>query len=93
MPNKGKKKTKNGERVSPKPTQPKDKRTPADEVLLKFLQKEKLVLIADEISLVTNIVPGTIWTVDKRPRIRVYYADQIDKIKEKTGEEKIDIVN
>lgn len=70
---------------------PKDTRVSADKILLDFLQKNKIVLIADEVSLVTNIVPGTIFVVDKRPRIRVYYADQIDKLKK--PEEKIDIAS
>ena len=79
---------KNGEIDTPK----KDSRTPADKILLDFLRKEKLVLIADEISLVTNIVPETIYVVDKRPRIRVFHADQIEEAKGALGEKKVDIV-
>ena len=72
----------------------KDKRIPPDRLLLGLLQKNKLVLIADEVSLVTNIIPKTIYVVDKRPRIRVFYEDQIEKLKidEEKGE-KVEIVN
>lgn len=71
---------------------PKDTRTPPEEVLLEFLKKNNLVLIADEISLPTTIIPDVIYVVDKRPRIRVYYSDQLNKLEEKV-KEKIDIVN
>ncbi|MBU1067091.1 hypothetical protein KKE60_04860 [Patescibacteria group bacterium] len=87
MPKKQAKKTKNGEMKSPE-----DTRVPADKILLDFLQKEKLVLIADETTIVNNVIPGVVYTVDKRPRIRVYYSDQIEKKSGESGE-KIDIVN
>ena len=72
----------------------KDKRIPPDRLLLGLLQKNKLVLVADEVNLVTNIVPKTIYVVDKRPRIRVFYEDQIEKLKiEEEKGEKVEIVN
>ena len=89
MPNKAKKKATNGEIKTPKA----DKRIPPDKILLEFLQKNKLTIIADEVPLLTNIVPGTIYVVDKRPRIRVYYADQIEATKKKVEGQKLDIVS
>lgn len=58
-----------------------DKRKPADQLLLEFLKEKNIVLIVDEASLVNNTVKDLVWVVDKRPRVRVYYQDQIEKQK------------
>ena len=71
-------------------------RIAADKLLLDFLKENNLVIIADESSLVNNIEPGVIYTVDKRPRIRVYYKDQIEKEQPKMDGDntpKVEVVN
>lgn len=77
-----------------KPQQP--TRIPANKLLLDFLKNNNLVIITDEVLLVNNIEPGVIYTVDKRPRIRVYYSDQLPKEEPKSNGDstpKVDVVN
>ena len=58
---------------------PQTTRIPADELLINFLKQNNIVIIVDEAGIVQNTVKGLVYTVDKRPRVRVYYKDQIEK--------------
>ena len=54
-------------------------RIPADQLLLNFLKENDIVLIVDEAQIVTNTIKGIVYTVDKRPRVRVQYQDELKK--------------
>ena len=54
-------------------------RVPADQLLLSFLSENSMVIIVDEVGIVQNTVKDTVYTVDRRPRVRVYYKDQVEK--------------
>lgn len=86
---------KKGSGKAPQSPPPEDTRIPADQVLLDFLQKNKLVLIVDEVPLAVTVIPGAVHVVDKRPRVRVFYADQLKERKPGDGGngEEIDIVH
>ena len=82
--------------VDKKGEKPQTTRIAANKLLLDFLKENNLVIIADETLLVNNIEPGVIYTVDKRPRIRVYYKDQIEKEQPKIDGDntpKVEVVN
>ena len=65
-------------------------RKPALEMLLDFIKLYSIVLIVDEIEETIPTVPGIVYTVGRKPRVRVFYKDQIE---EKTGQNKEDKVN
>lgn len=77
----------------------KDNRPPAEKLILDFLNLNKIVLIVDEIAIVNDVAKGAVYTVDKRPRIRAYYQDQVNKskpneLKPTNGQEKkVEVVN
>jgi hypothetical protein len=74
-----------------------DKRKPANELLINFMQENKITLIVDEIGSVNTDIKDTLHVVVKRPRIRAFYADQMKKVIDESNNEskkpKIDIVN
>lgn len=71
----------------------KDTRIPAQELLLKFLKDQGLVLIADEQNVMSTVVQDVVYTVNKNPRIRVYYADQIKAQEKPNGKTPVNLVN
>lgn len=75
------KKPKKGQRIS------------ADQLLIDFLKSNDLVIIVDEAAIVTNTVKGHVWTVDKRPRVRVQYKDEMGKKEENNEQPSIEMKN
>jgi len=57
--------------------QEKPQRTPVDQLLLNFLKEHDIILIVDGIDVVVNTVKDFVWVVDRRPRIRVQYRDEM----------------
>ena len=71
-----------------------DNRTPASKLHLDFLQANQLVIIVDEVSISVADATKSLCVVAKRPRVSVFYKDQLKtKETETNGKPKIDIVN
>lgn len=63
-------------------TTPTDKvleRKPAHELLVDFIKFNNLVLIVDEVTDTVPSIPDHLYVVNKSPRVRVFYADQVEK--------------
>ena len=80
--------------MSKKTEKAQPKRTPADKILLDFIQDNKIVLVVDEISILNTDIKDAIYVSIKRPRVRAFYLDEIGKTKT-NGEDKpkIDIIS
>lgn len=71
-------------------------RIPADKLLVEFMKTNNIVMIADEVALLTTDVPDTVYSISKKIRIRAYYSDQFKKIigdDKQDPKDKIEIVN
>lgn len=73
-------------------------RIPADKLVIDFIQANKIVLVVDEVSVVNMDVKDAIYVTIKRPRVRVFYLDEIQKLSKQLPngnpkETKVDIVN
>jgi len=53
-------------------------RVPAQDLLLSFIRASKIVLVADEIATLSTDIKDQVYTVIKKPRIRVFYLDEIN---------------
>lgn len=71
-----------------------DTRIPAHELLIKFIQDNKMSCFLSEVSLTNEDVKGVLFTTYTKPMLRVFYQDQIKK-KQLNGENKpkVEIVN
>lgn len=55
----------------------KDKRKPADKLILDFLKLHEIVLIADRQHNLENVADGLIYVISDKIRLRALYQDQI----------------
>ena len=67
--------------MSKKTKKAQPKRTPADKILLDFIQDNKIVLVVDEVSILNTDVKDALYVTIKRPRVRAFYLDEIKKAK------------
>ena len=71
-------------------------RVPADKLLLDFIKDNKLTLVVDEVTRLQADVKDVIYINIKRPRVRAFYLDDINKIDQQNGQPnnaKVDIVS
>lgn len=57
----------------------KEKRSPADKLVLDFLRLHGITLVADRQHVLENASEGLVYTVSDRIRIRAMYKDEIEK--------------
>jgi len=72
------------------PVQPETKRTPASDLLLDFLKQNKISIIVDEVPTMRAQVDKIIYAMEKVPRIRALY---LDELVEKNKDPKVEVAN
>jgi sugar lactone lactonase YvrE len=65
----------------------KDTKTPAVELLTKFLKDNDIIIVADKVDNLTKDGNGLLYTMTNQIRVQVFYRDQIEK------QEKVEVTN
>ncbi len=71
----------------------KSQKIKADKLLLDFLTDNKLTLVVDEVDVLNVDVKDTVYVQLKRPRVRVFYLDDIKNLEKKEEKPEVDIIN
>ena len=73
-----------------KKTREKPQKTSADKLLLDFMKDNKITLVVDVIDVVNTDIKDLVYVQIRRPRVRVFYLDDIKDLEKKS---EIEIAN
>ena len=73
-----------------KKTGKKPQKTSADKLLLDFMKDNKITLVVDVIDVVNTDIKDLVYVQIRRPRVRVFYLDDIKDLEKKS---EIEIAN